>query len=85
MRTKIGKKAFPLDNSYSVTINTNTNPYLAGYYNQNTNPAKEVIIVSKPYKLKIPGYGCEERKLEFVTVFYDGKCHIVLNRFRKIK
>ncbi len=77
---KIGDYAYPVDNSCSYTIgeeNIKVKYRLAGTIH---TPAERVLIVSKPFKMKVDGF---MYKLEFRTVFYDGKCHVYLNNFRK--
>lgn len=78
MKNLIGKRRFPIDNSKSFTIGRESNcPYLAGTCN---TPAKKVLIVSKPYKIFIPEWSSQHK---FITVFYGGECHVVLNTFSK--
>lgn len=73
----IGKKMYPVDNSYSFTIGIDQYPYLAGTCN---TLAKKVLIVSEPYKLEVTKYS-KPRYLEFVTVSYKGRFHVVMNNF----
>ena len=80
MKRKIGTYAFPIDNSQSYTIDDyENNPMLAGTYN---TPAKKVLILSLPYKIYISNW---HKSAEFVTVMYNGKCHVVLNNFSDIQ
>ena len=78
MERIIGKKRFPIDNSRSFTIGREEHcPYLAGTWN---TPAKKVLIVSEPYKIYIPEWNDQ---YDFVTVFYNNECHVILNIFTK--
>ena len=77
MANLIGKKMFPIDNSFSYTIGCGSSPYLAGTYR---TKAKKVLIVSEPYKLTVSS-GVREHTYLFVTVFYKGKNHVVINNF----
>jgi hypothetical protein len=72
----IGKRMFPLDNSYSFTIGSREHPNLAGVEG---TPAKLVLIISEPYKMLVNWKGISEK--EFVTVWYRNKHHVVLNDF----
>lgn len=80
MKTKIGTKAYPIDNSYSFTIGTKENPYLAGMSGFGF-PAKRVTIVSEPYQMEHITFLTNKKISEFVTVSYNRKCHVVLNQF----
>lgn len=79
--TNIGKKMYPLDNSFTTCISGNGLWSLAG---TNSVDAKLVTIISEPYKIKHEIFG-EERESEFVTVSYDGCIYIVMNRFSEIR
>jgi len=80
----IGSTGYPIDNSYSHTINSRENPFLAGWLDSKKHKAKKVTIVSLPYHLVVREIGGVMTKYEFVTVSYNRKCHVVLNEFENI-
>lgn len=87
---KIGEKAYPADNSYSVCLSTgkpagfeihNQKHGLAGDYQTN---AVEVTIKSEPFDIAILDRFVKDKKLtyySFVIVEYSGLQYMVLNKF----
>ena len=77
-KTIIGTKGYPVDNSYSFTIETGErpNPPLAGDW---LREAQLVKVVSEPYELTVNTVLDEYKTYEFITVKHNRRLHVILN------
>lgn len=76
-KIQIGKKLYPIDNSYCYNIETKEQAYLAGTAWEDP---KLVQIISAPFIEK----NCHGDEHEFVKVKYEGRIYVVLNYFTDI-
>lgn len=80
----IGKKLYPVDNSYSQDLSTgkyatpNNNAGLAGAV---WTPAVKCTIESEPYIITVPAAAGNLVTREMVIVSYGGKKYLMLNNF----
>ena len=84
---KIGDKAYPADNSYSVCLSTgksdefeihNQKHGLAGNWE---TEAVEVTIKSEPFDIVTQYLGLSNKTHSFVIVEYNGLQYMILNNF----
>jgi len=74
----IGRKAYPLDNSYAYNTETGINEYLTGILD---GEPKLVQIISPPFLMDVNNSVGNIVKKEMVKVKYNNQIHIVLNIF----
>jgi hypothetical protein len=84
MYSNIGKKYWPVDNSYSICLDDfGTNYQLSGNHNNNPKQPEETKIVSEPYELMLWPNHYVPTDYTFINVIcYRGLIHRVLFRER---